>query len=412
MASIRYWLWLTSLNKLGPKAQLKVYEHFGSPEEAFLADREAIDLVEGLSLREKECLYEKDLKTADAILRDCEEKSISILTYQDAMYPQRLKNIDTPPLVLYYKGRLLPFDDLPAVTVVGARKCSSYGALMAKRIGSEIGQCGGTLISGAAMGIDAMAMEGALSADAPVAAVLGCGVDVVYPPSSRNLYRDVAARGCLISEYYPGTPPYGQNFPRRNRIMSGLALGVIVVEAGKKSGSLITAEYALEQGRDVFAVPGNAGLTSSEGSNGLIQEGAMLVTSGWDVMREYQPRFPGQIHQQKGQKKLSLSPKDQRELEEQEPEKSTVSQPRKKPETEKTFDKKENSNYSDVSKALPKLSEDEGAIVASLHEGEKHIDDIIAETNLSPARVLASLTLLEVKKIVKQTMGKRFHLNQ
>lgn len=412
MASVRYWLWLTSLPKLGPRAQMKVYEHFGSPEEAFLADREAIDLVEGLSLREKECLYEKDLKTADTILGDCEEKGISILTYQDAMYPQRLKHIDVPPLVLYYKGRLLPFDDLPAVTVVGARKCSGYGALMAKRLGSEIGQCGGTVISGAAMGIDALALEGALSADAPVAAVLGCGVDVVYPASSRNLYRDILTRGCLLSEYYPGTPPYGQNFPRRNRIMSGLALGVIVVEAGKKSGSLITAEYALEQGRDVFAVPGNAGLESSEGSNALIQEGAMLVTSGWEIMREYQPRFPGQLHQPKSMKKLMLSPKDQRELQEKAAKKSASPERGKKAETEKTFDKKENSNYSDVSKALSGLSEDEGRIVTALNGGEKHIDDIIAETNLSPARVLASLTLLEVKKIVKQTMGKRFHLNQ
>ena len=412
MASVRYWLWLTSLYKLGPKAQLKVYEHFGSPEEAFLADREAIDLVEGLSRREKECLYEKDLKTADTILRDCEEKGISILTYQDAMYPQRLKHIDAPPLVLYYKGRLLPFDDLPAITVVGARKCSGYGALMAKRLGSEIGQCGGTLISGAAMGIDSLAMEGALSAGAPVAAVLGCGVDVVYPASSRNLYRDVEAYGCLLSEFYPGTPPYGKNFPQRNRIMSGLALGVVVVEAGKKSGSLTTANHALEQGRDVFAVPGNAGLESSEGSNGLIQEGAMLVTSGWEVMREYQPKFPGRIHPPKGDKKLTLSPRDQQELKALREEKPAVSPPGKMPETEKTFDKKENSNYSDVSKALSGLSEDEGAIVMSLRDGEKHIDDIIAETKLSPARVLASLTLLEVKKLVKQTMGKRFHLNQ
>lgn len=412
MASIRYWLWLTSLSKLGPKAQLKVYEHFGSPEEAFLADREAIDLVEGLSVREKESLYRKDLKTADTILRECEEKGISILTYQDAMYPQRLRHIDDPPLVLYYKGRLLPFDDLPAITVVGTRDCSGYGALMAKRIGSEIGQCGGTLISGAAKGIDSLAMTGALSAGAPVAAVLGCGVDVVYPLSSRNLYGDILARGCLLSEFYPGTPPYGQNFPRRNRIMSGLALGVVVVEAKKKSGSLSTANHALEQGRDVFAVPGNAGLESSEGSNDLIREGAMLVTSGWEVMREYQPRFPGQIHPPKNDKKLTLSPRDQREMEQLREEKTTPSEPVKNTETEKTFDKKEKSNYSDVSKALSGLSEDEGAIVTSLRAGEKHIDDIIAETGLSPARVLASLTLLEVKKLVKQTPGKRFHLNQ
>lgn len=410
MASIRYWIWLSSLPGFGPKAQLRTYRHFGTPEDAFLADREAVEAVEGLTRQEKSALMNKDLRMADSILGDCDRHGICILTCQDVMYPERLRNIDVPPLVLYYKGRLLPFDDLPAITVVGSRDPSAYGAMMAKRMGNELGACGGTVVSGAAKGIDSLALEGALSAGAPVAAVLGNGIDVVYPASARSLYADIAAHGCLISEYYPGTRPYGQNFPRRNRIMSGLSLGVLVVEAKKQSGSLITADYALEQGRDIFAIPGNAGNAACEGSNGLIQEGALLVTEGWDILREYQARFPERLRPVHSREKLTLSPRDQREIAPEPAAKKPENPPAERPRTEKTFDKGENTNYIDVQQILSKLSEDEKAIVLALSQGEKHIDDIIAETELSPARALASLTLLEVKKYVRQKAGKRFHL--
>lgn len=407
MASLRYWIWLSSCRKLSAKSALLAYRYFGSPEEVFFADREAIDFVPGLTGREKDSLMQKDLRTADEILGNCDRLGISVMTYQDAQYPERLRNIDVPPLVLYYKGTFLPFDDLPVITVVGSRKCSSYGALMAKQLGSELALCGGVVVSGAAMGIDSLALEGALSAGGSVAAVLGNGIDVVYPASARNLYADVAAHGCLISEYAPGTPPYGENFPRRNRIMSGLGLGVLVVEAAKKSGSLITADYALEQGRDVFAVPGNAGQDSNSGSNGLIQEGAKLVTCGWDILQEYQARFPQRLQRKSAAKKLTLSPKDQRELAS---EQAASAKPTGMAE-EKTIDNPDNSHYIDLKQILSGLSEDETKIVLAISEGEKHIDDIITETELTPARALASLTLLEVKRLVRQNVGKRFRLN-
>lgn len=424
MAQLRYWIWLSSLSGLSLKGQRRVLGHFGSPEEVFLSDKDALKLVEGLSEKEKAALLKKDLRKADDILEDCRKQSISILTYQDAMYPQRLKNIDTPPMVLYYKGNLLPFDELPAVAVVGARKASGYGLTVAKRLGYQIGACGGTVISGAARGIDSLALEGAMSAGGQVCAVLGNGVDVIYPPEARGLYEDVAKNGCLISEFAPGTPPLGNNFPRRNRIMSGLSLGVLVVEAAKKSGSLITAEHALEQGRDVFAVPGNIGLASCEGSNALLQEGAMLCTSGWDIMREYEPLYPHLVKKQLRGGSIELSTRDVPRQEEiasvgtknqkQDEKSNNLPEAEKKtaPEQEIGIDIPEKRNYIDLQEIKSTLSEDECVIVDILSEGQMHVDDVIARSGLPAGRILASMTLLEVKRIVAQSPGKRFALNQ
>lgn len=420
MAQLRYWIWLSTLPGLSPKGQQKVLRHFGTPEEVFLADKTALELVEGLTAKEKNALLVKDLRLAEATLTDCNKLGIHILTYQDAMYPQRLKNIDSPPTVLYYKGTLLPFDELPSVTVVGSRKASGYGLTVAKRMGYQIGACGGTVISGAARGIDSLALEGALSAGAQVCAVLGNGLDVIYPPEAKGLYEDIEKHGCLISEFVPGTPPYGNNFPRRNRIMSGLSLGVLVVEAAKKSGSLITAGYALEQGRDVFAVPGNIGLDSCEGSNALLQEGAMLATCGWDIMREYQAQYPELVRNHRGGTGISLAPRDVETPEEKKvatpvsmpkPEKTRSQKEKTAQKSENTIDNPEKRNYIDLHEIKSTLSGDECAIVDALCQGQLHVDDIIAQTTLGAGRILASLTLLEVKGVVQQLPGKYFQLN-
>lgn len=427
MAQLRYWIWLTTLSGMTLKGQRKVLEYFGSPEEAFLSDEEAIREIPGLLEKEKRALGSKDLRKADGVVEDCSRLGIHVLTYQDAMYPQRLKNIDAPPLVLYYLGTLLPFDELPVITVVGSRKASGYGMTVAKRMGYQIGACGGTVVSGAARGIDSLALEGALSAGAQVAAVLGNGLDIVYPAEARSLYRDIIKNGCLISEFAPGTPPLAQNFPQRNRIMSGLSLGVLVVEAAKKSGSLITANLALEQGRDVFAVPGNIGLPGCEGSNSLLQEGALLATCGWDIMREYEALYPDVVKNNRGGDRITLAPRDTSEegalkvaspvltpKTEENDKKSSIF-----PENEKKTSKKqeigidipEKRNYIDLQEIKSTLTPDECAIVEVLSQGQRHVDDVIAESGLPAARILASLTLLEVKGYVTQQPGKRFDLN-
>jgi DNA processing protein len=419
MAQLRYWLWLSTLPGLTLRGQRNVLQHFGSPEEAFLSDDAAAAKVEGLTGREQAALRQKDLGLADSVLEDCRKRGIGLMTYQDAMYPQRLKNIDTPPLVLYYRGTVLPFDELPVVAVVGSRKASGYGLTTAKRMGYQLGASGGTVLSGAARGIDSLALEGALSAGASVAAVLGNGLDIVYPPEAGRLYEDIEKNGCLLSEFPPGTPPYGRNFPQRNRLISGLSLGVLVVEASRRSGSLITANLALEQGRDVFAVPGNIGLEVCAGSNALLQEGAMLASCGWDILREYAALYPDKLHRRGGGDKLTLSPRD-RETATLKPESGeTDKNPVKSPEIQKNtplsdenrIDNGQNRNYIDLQQIKSALSPDEQAIVSVLAQGQRHVDDVIDETGLTPARVLSSLTLLEVKGYVTQQPGKRFDLN-
>lgn len=417
MSQLRYWVWLSTLPGLSSRGQLQLIEHFGSPEAVFLSDRSALEQLEGLTERELTVLSRRDLRRADDVLEDCRKHQIGILTLQDAAYPQRLRAIDTPPLVLYYKGNVLPFDSLPAVTVVGARKASAYGLTAAKRLGYQLGCCGGTVISGAAKGIDSLALQGALSADAPVAAVLGNGLDIVYPQESRGIYQDVAEKGCLISEFPPGTPPLAQNFPQRNRIMSGLAVAVLVVEAARKSGSLITAELALEQGRDVYAVPGNIGLACSEGSNQLLQEGAYLVTSGWDLLQHYQARFPELLARRDGGRQITLAPRDQSREEVRRvaspvvlpaPKAAEISgqeAPSGAADSEKRIDNAPKRNYIDLEQVKNSLTQDEQLLVELLRDGPKAVDDVMDQSQIPAARVLASMTLLEVKGYVERRPG-------
>ena len=292
---LAHWIWLATRPHISDRMKAELVRHFQDPENIFYADERSYHHVENLTEEAVQSLKDKDLSQTEQILQDCRSKEISILTYQDAGYPARLKNISDPPLVLYYKGHLPDFDSNPLIGVVGTRKASAYGLTVAKRMGYQIARCGGIVISGAAFGIDGLAMQGALTAGMPVVGILGCGVDIVYPASNRGLFQDTERYGCLLSEFPPGTPPFGRNFPKRNRIISGMSCGVLVVEAPEKSGALITAELAADQGRDVFAVPGNIDMDSFVGSNRLIRSGAIMVSHGWDILSEYQAQFPDKI---------------------------------------------------------------------------------------------------------------------
>ena len=219
---LKYWLWLASRRNLSPREQLAVLRHFGTPEAAYCAEKSALSEVEGL--RSTASLEDKSLMEPEEILNECYRKQISILTYQDAAYPDRLRSIDDPPMVLYYQGTVPAIDTEPVIAVVGTRKASAYGLVQAKQLGYQLGRMGAIVVSGGADGIDTMAMKGALTAGAPVIGVLGCGVDVVYPAANRSLFEDVRTRGWLVSEYPPGTAAIGAHFPVRNRILSALSL--------------------------------------------------------------------------------------------------------------------------------------------------------------------------------------------
>ena len=415
---IVHWLWLATRPDISDRLKAKLVRHFEDPESIYFADPESYREVEELSQEGLDALKDKDLSRGEQILAECRQKNIRILTYRDAAYPQRLKNISDPPLVFYYKGQLPDFDGQPLIGVVGTRSASAYGLTAAKRLGYQIASCGGTVVSGMAYGIDGMAMRGALTAGGTVIGILGCGADMVYPVSNRPLFTDTEQYGCIMSEFPPGTPPIARNFPRRNRIISGLSCGVLVVEAPEKSGALITARLAADQGRDVFVVPGNIDVPTFVGSNRLLRDGAIAVSHGWDIMSEYESQFPGKIRKNTEgnlQKAYADEVSALTEVEEevrkvaQKPRLPAKKKPQKQETEKKVIDKADSSPYSDLNDILPKLSSDEQTIVAAI-QGEMLVDDVIAATGMPVGKVLATLTLLEVKGVVKRLPGKRVRL--
>lgn len=415
-----HWIWLAHRPGIGDRMKVRLLQHFRDPEDIYYADGESYRHVEGMTAEAAESLKDKDLSAAESVLGACRREGLHILTFQDAAYPSKLKNIADPPILLYYKGQLPDLDGLPVIGVVGTRKASAYGMQTAKRMGYQIARCGGVVVSGMACGIDGMAMSGALTAGETTLGVLGCGADMVYPPSNRALFRDVEQYGCIVSEFAPGTQPAKWTFPKRNRIISGLSDGVLVVEAPEGSGALITANHALEQGRDVFVVPGNIDQPGFVGSHRLLRDGAALVSSGWDILSEYEALYPHRIRRDQTPSQQTVYPEEM-EKALSEPKKTTAkvaqnpSVPGKSKALKKILEKKSIDNcpteaYSDVNAVLPKLSADEQSIVKLLSSGERLVDDVIAETGLTTGKILALLTMLELKGLVRRLPGKRIGL--
>lgn len=408
-----HWIWYASLSGVGDRTKARLLTAFESPEAVFFASESDLHGTGILSEEAVQQILRRDLTQSRKILSQCTNEKISVLTYQDAAYPERLKNIADPPMVLYYRGQLPSVDSEPVVGIVGTRRASPYGLTVAKQMGYQIAECGGIVVSGMAKGIDALAMEGALTAGAPVIGVLGCGVDVIYPASNRALYRDAVRYGCILSEFPPGTQPISRNFPRRNRIISGLSCGVLVIEAPEKSGALITAKMAADQGRDVFAVPSNIGVESAVGSNGLLRDGAIPVFDGADVMEEYRAMFPGRI----GVKRQEIpADGDEEELSEcpetvplqvaQKPRK-----PAKKPagsdaETKVSIDNGEKQPYIDFTKEEKSMSPAEKSVWDQLAGGKKLTDDVIDGSGLGAQQVLSSLTMLEIRGLIRRLPGR------
>ncbi len=386
-----HWIWLAECDKVTPRQKRELLETFGDPETLFYREDAAIKEAPSMTGEAYEALKKRDLKPAEAILARCSGKEISLCALGDPAYPELLRQIPDPPFVLYYRGKLPEWNDTPVVAVVGTRKASGYGLGIARKLGYQIAGCGGILVSGGAKGIDSEAMQGALTSGGTVVGVLGCGADILYPKSSAALYEKILEKGCLITEYPPGIPPYGWNFPRRNRIISGISNGVAVVEAPERSGALITAAEANEQGRDVFVVPGNVDVPTFVGSNGLLRSGAIPILDGYDVMVEYQSMYPEKVH-----------PHQVKELPKEAPVTTKVAQIPKMP--------KSNPNPPVKPGPKPLLSPAEAQIVGLLRENPS-VDDAIAASGLPAAKVLAMLTMLEIRGVVKQLPGKRVSVN-
>ena len=382
---LKYWVWLSELKGLRNQTRLALLRRFGDPESIFYADADELLLTDGVERSQLKLLENHDLAPADRILADCQRLDIRLLTLSDAAYPGRLKNIYDPPALLYCKGRLPLLDDLLCVAVVGTRDCTPYGVACAEKLGFGLASGGAAVVSGLAKGIDAAAIRGALRAGGVTVGVVGNGLDVYYPYESRYLYEDVASAGILLSEYPPGTEPASGHFPVRNRIISGLSLAALVVEAPEKSGALITAATALEQGRDVFAVPGPIDAPASVGCNCLIRDGAGLVSDASDILREYEGRFV--LNLKEIRKQPETLGYQARMAPEPKPVAPTLSL-----------------RHSDA-----ELTDDQIAVLKALSDTEPmQVDDLTELVEIPTRRVLSALTVLEIDQYVAQHPGKRY----
>jgi DNA processing protein len=279
----QYWVAFSLVKGIGAVRFQAVLNYFGDPQIAWGAPTEALRQA-GLSDKIIENLVRtRDQVDLDKLWEEMEQKNISILIQQDESYPKRLNEIDQPPPVLYTQGNINP-DDEWSVAIVGTRRVTAYGRQVAEDIAGRLARNGLTIISGLARGVDSIAHQAALDAGGRTLAVLGSGLDRIYPPENRQLAEQIKANGAIISEFSPNTPPEASNFPQRNRLISGLSLAVLVIEAGIKSGALITAAFAADQGREVFAVPGNITSPGSMGTNRLIQNGAHPLLSAEQVL--------------------------------------------------------------------------------------------------------------------------------
>ncbi len=353
VSDLRYWIGFNIVRGIGPKRLRALLSYFGDVERAWNAPADELRRA-GLDRRSlQNLLAARSSVDLDEQLRRVERAGVRVLTWESDEYPPLLREISEPPPVLYVRGAFTAADAW-AIAVVGTRRASVYGKEVTRRLTSALARSGITIVSGLARGIDGVAHRAALDAGGRTIAVLGCGIDHIYPPEHRSLAREIAARGVLVSDYPLGTPPEGRNFPPRNRIISGLSLGVLVTEAGRRSGALITADFAADQGRDVFAVPGSILAHGSVGTNNLIRDGAKPVLKPEDILEELN---------------LTMVPE-----------------------------------YTAARETLP-ADETEAAILRHLSAEPLHVDELRQQVGLPIAQVTSTLALLELKGLVRAVGG-------
>lgn len=366
-----YAIWLSETFGAGSRISSKLCEYYDSFEAIYNAEPKEIALIDGISPRHLEKLCDKSLKRATEIMEECIALRIDILTIFDDKYPENLKNITDPPVLLYVKGKFPKMTNIPAVGIVGSRRPSNYGAKMAEKIAEGLGNRGFIIVSGMARGIDTCAHKGAIKAEALTIAVLGCGVDVLYPPENGAVKDLIEQNGAVVSEFAPGTSPMPTHFPVRNRIVSGLSNAVLVVEGKASSGSTITANLAKDQGREVFCLPGNVDNPLSSASHTLIRDGARLITSADDIIMDMDYMLveeSGENYSEDNQERMNL--------------------------------------------VFGKLTADQRKIAEVLDANTPmHIDEICFKSGIEIAVANQCLFMLELSGIVKQMPGKQYILS-
>ncbi len=414
--AILYWLWLQNVCGEGSVLPEILISHFGSIDEVYKAEESDYEKVVGITARSVNKLADKSLDKAREILAYCKNEGVGILTPDMTLYPKRLSRIPCKPAVLYYRGTMVDLDREVCIAEVGTRNMTEYGSRVAYTMAYDMARGGAVVVSGMAKGVDGMAHRGALDAGGYTVAVLGCGIDRAYPSEHVGLMNEIIKCGVVMTEFRPFTPPMGRNFPMRNRIVSGLSLGTLVIEAPKKSGALITAETALKQGRDVFALPGKVGEITSEGSNTLIRNGAKMVTGATDILVEYQSLYPTKIdlnritaiksrnfapatfvaaeasnysekRKESAEKRVSVSEKE-------------IAKPAKEVKKEKAYE-------------LPTDVEGKQLEILTLlmNEGEMTSDMIASKTGSAITDVLVELTMLEIMGHITANPGGTYKLS-
>lgn len=354
---LREWIALLTVPNVGPIHFVSLVKKFGSPKAVLSASKKELMEVEGIGeITATDITTKVNWGEAEKQVKLAKLNKVGWITFQDPDYPQNLRQIYDFPPFFFLQGDLTEKDDL-AVAIVGTRTASPYGRSITEKISSELSAKGFTIVSGFATGIDTYSHQSALNSGGRTIAVFGSGLDVIYPSENKNLVEKVIENGAIISEFLLGTKPEAENFPKRNRIISGLSLGVIVVEAGAKSGALLTAQYALDQNKEVFAIPGNLTSKTSEGTNALIKQGAKLVTSVEDILSEL---------------KVYSSPPAEK------------------------------------LRPIPELPAEEKSIYQMLSTEPAHIDQIAQLVSVSTGQALSLLLNLELKGLVKQLSGKMF----
>ncbi len=374
---MKYYIWLQMSLGYSSSKTVKTLDIFGSPKRVFESTSKEIKETKLFSSAELKRLSNKDLSSATDILKQCAENNIKIIPFGSQKYPYCLSTIENPPLLLYYKGVFPDFDNIPAISIVGPRNVSEFGKKAAFSLSYRLARSGMIVVSGGALGCDTYAHTGALKAEGVTALVLGCGIATNYLQENAKLREAITAKGCLISEYPPKYAATRYTFPVRNRIISALSLGTVVIEASSKSGALITARHANEQGRDVFVIPNNINEKAFEGSNALLRDGAKPLLDASDIFNEYIVRFADKIDIKKAYEKNIL------------PKKTMVSI------------KKEENFEKNLNETLSK----EAKIVYNCLDRQKFLPEEICNTGLSPEKILSALTELEMEFLIEALPG-------
>ena len=437
-----YWIWLSEALGAGSSAFRRLISLYDTPFEIFRAEESELEQIPNLTERAKRALCDKSLERATEILDLCERERIGILTYDEDAYPRALREIQKPPMLLYYRGNLPDFNRNLCVSIVGTRSMSAYGLRQAYKMSYELAMAGAIVVSGMAKGIDGVAAGAAIKAGGLTVAVLGCGVDIAYPTHHKPLSIEIAKSGVVLSEYAPGTRPNSYHFPLRNRIISGLSQATVVVEAGIGSGSLITAKDAILQGREVFAIPANVGSKGADGTNGLLRDGAKMALSTDDVLAPYQYTYAESLTLEKyksgkalenidlthlaelgvielskdasGETQMTLSVASSEKKEKKAPKPRTPSPKKEKPVQPKRSPQEEREETAFVAEA-PRASVSE-ATLASLTPAQKAIleaipddgtlsADAIYALELPHADIMAALTMLEIMGLIQKLPG-------